>query len=57
MANYLERTENAGEQLQALKALLREGFRLPAETPPVPVAVISAQKPDKEAGQKEEKAA
>jgi biopolymer transport protein ExbB/TolQ len=50
MANYLERTENAGEQLLELKALLREGFRLPPEAPPVPVAVVSAQKAeDKEA--------
>lgn len=57
MVNYLERTENAAEQLQALKALLREGFRLPPESPPVPVAVVSAQKAGKEAGQKEDKAA
>lgn len=57
MANYLERTEHAGEQLLALKALLREGFRLPPETPPAPVAVIAAAKSEKETGKKEDKAA
>lgn len=57
MANYLERTEHAGEQLLALKGLLREGFRLPPETPPAPVAVIAAPKSEKETGKKEDKAA
>jgi biopolymer transport protein ExbB/TolQ len=57
MANYLERTENAGEQLQALKSLLREGFRLPPEQPPAPVVMASAPKNEKESVGKEGKAA